>query len=391
MHKILFLQSTSEISGTDITLLRTLEHMDFKRFKVSVIVHRESPFTEDYRKLGCKVHVVPQMRQLSLRRGISYIFQCLLGYFPAVFKLAKIMKESEIDLVHTNTIHNLYGFLAAKIAGRPHVWHIREIVIQSAIIREVEVRLVEWFSDVFIVMDDAIAEAFRKGNGGFPKNMRKLYDGVDLSKFSPEKSGERIRSELGLSKGVKLVGTVCRLDPWKGLDTFVEAASQVHQKMPEVKFWICGGGIPGHDEYEKKLKQKAKEMNVFEAMLFTGWTYSGGDTPEVYAALDVSVHCPIYPEPYGLVNIEAMASGKPLVAGNQGGPPELCGREAALLVPPGDANKTASAILEILKDSEKAQRMALASRKRAEELFNHQKCVDELMTIYNKLLTEKKL
>jgi len=387
--KILYLQSTSEVGGTDVTLLRTLRALDKKHFEPHIVLSKSGPFVESYEKAGCKVHFIPEMRKLKSRKGLSYLIQFVLGYFPAVFKISKLIQREKIRLLHTNTIHNWYGFLAAKFARVPHVWHIREIVVQNRFIGSLERMLVENFSDRFIVMDNAIAQPFAGKNRGFSKNAVKLYDGIDLHKFHPDTSGERIRKELGIPLDAPLLGTVCRLDPWKGLELFIETARLVHSEIPEAYFLICGGEIEGHEGYEERLYQKAFIRGLGSRMIFTGWRYFGDAIPEIYAALTISVQCPLHPEPYGLANIEAMASSVPVVTFNEGGPAEICENEkTALLVSEHSPQALSQAILALLRNPGHAKALGEAGRKRAEQLFDDQRCTRELEKIYFGILNK---
>lgn len=385
--KILFLQSTSEISGTDITLLRTLEVLDRSRFEPHVVLFQKGPFGEEFRRAGCRVHLVPSMLQLSSHRGPGYLLRCLLGYPAAVFRIAALARREGIHLIHTNTIHNPYGFLVARLAGVPHLWHIREIIVQSPLVRFTETRLVQWFSSRFLVMDNAIAEMFLKPGGGLPANIAKLYDGVDLEAFNPRVSGSRIRRELGIEEGAPLVGMVARLDPAKGSNLFLEIAARVHAKVPSCRFFLCGGEIRGHEGMEQRLRQQAAALGIQDVVFFTGWTYRHRDIPEVYGALDVSLQCPALPEAYGLAYVEAMASGVPIVAFAQGGPAELCvNRETAWLVQPGDVAGAAGAVENLLRDPKKARAMGEAARNRAEARFDRRRCVRELEALYESIL-----
>lgn len=388
-RKVLYLQSTSEIGGADMTLLRTLEVLDRTRFEPHVLLPHDGPLVEAFRKADCRIHFLSSMRKLTSRRGIGYLVRYATGYLPTILHLAQLIRREGINLFHTNTIHNLYGFLAARFAGKPHLWHIREVVVQSHFLRLIETHLVKWFSERFIVMSNVIAEAFMGKEGGFPSNIAKLYDGVDLEEFHPNVSGKRIRSELGVAEEALLVGTVCRLDPWKGVEVFLEAAKLVHKEIPSVRFLVCGGEIAGHEGYEAVLRRKAERLDLGETVLFTGWRYRHRDIPEVYGALDISVQCPIYPEPYGLANVEAMACGVPVVAVAQGGPTELCVQgETALLVPPGDPRAIADAVLSLLRDPERCRAMGAAGRERAEKLFDRRQCVRALETLYDEVLAE---
>jgi len=386
--KILYLQSTSEIGGSDITLLRTLEVLDKKKFEPHVVLPNEGPLVEAFRKAGCRVHFLSSMRKLTSRKGIGYLFLYLIGYLPAVLRLVRLIRRERINLVHSNTIHNLYGFMAAMLSRRPHVWHVREIVVQSRLMRTLETFFVRRFSARFIVMSDAIAEAFRMKDGSFPPNLSKLYDGIDPEEYHPRVSGKRIRDELGLSDGTPLVGIVCRLDPWKGLDVFLKSAALIHQKRPDAKFLICGGEIDGHEGYEAVLRGQVEALGIAGgSVFFTGWRYRHRDIPEVYGAMDVSVQCPVYPEPYGLANIEAMSCGVPVVAVAQGGPMELCVHgETAILVPPNDPRAIADAVVSLLNDPARARAMGVAGRRRVEKLFDRRQCVKALEGLCGEVL-----
>jgi phosphatidylinositol alpha-mannosyltransferase len=386
--KILYLQSTSEIGGSDITLLRTLEVLDKKQFEPHVVLPHEGPLMEAFRKAGCRVHILPSMRKLTSRKGIGYLLLYLIGYFAAVLQLVRLIRREGINLVHSNTIHNLYGFMAALLSRRPHVWHVREIVVQSRLMRSLETYFVRRFSSRFIVMSDAIAEAFKLTDGSFPPNLSKLYDGIDLEEYHPRVSGDRIRKELGLSDDTPLVGIVCRLDPWKGLDVFLKAAALIHQKRPDARFLICGGEIDGHEGYEASLRRQVEALGLDRgAVFFTGWRYRHRDIPEVYGAMDVSVQCPVYPEPYGLANIEAMSCGIPVVAIAQGGPMELCVHgETAILVPPNAPSAVAEAVFSLLKDPARAQAMGTAGRQRVEKFFDRRQCVKALEALCGEVL-----
>ncbi len=387
LKKILYLQSTSEIGGTDITLLRTLQALDKTRFEPHVLMQKEGPLVEAYQQAGAKVHFAGGMRKVTTRKGTGYLLQLLLGYFPAVLKIRSLILEQKIDLVHTNTIHNLYGFLAARLAGKPHLWHIRELVLQSKGFARLEYFLVKHFSTRFLLMDNVIAEPFLGKNHGFPAGAVKLYDGIDLEKFRPGRPSRNLRAEIGIPDEAPLAGMVCRLDPWKGLDLFLEMAAKVHAKFPEVHFWVCGGKIEGHEDYELKLIKKTSDLGLENAVHFTGWKYKAEDIPDVYRSLDVSIQCPVLPEPYGLASLEAMASGVPSVVSGEGGPVELCSPEAVLFFKPRDAESLAGGVLKILHHKELGREMGRKGRERAEALFDFRKCTRELEKIYGEILS----
>ncbi len=388
-YKILYLQATSEIGGSDVSLLRIVEGLDKSRFHPVVALPSDGPFVEKLRQQGCDVFIVDEMIKLTTRKGYSYWLRYLANYPKAVWKICGLIKRERIDVVHTNVLHNLYGFLAAKLAGVPHVWHAREIVVEPRFMRGLETWLARRCSTRIVVMSDAIAEMFAGADGGLPPHLVKLYDGVDLDLFHPRRRpGSRIRRELGIGKGVPLIGNVNRLDPRKGIGLFLEAAASILREMTQARFLVCGGEIAGHEGYERILRQKAEALGIADAVFFTGWRYRYRDIPEVYGALDVSVQCPVHPEAYGLANIEAMAAGVPVVAAAEGGPAELCADgETAILVPPGRPDAVAEAVLSLLRDPERRAVMGAAGRRRAEKLFDRRQGVKALEMLYEEILS----
>jgi glycosyltransferase involved in cell wall biosynthesis len=236
-------------------------------------------------------------------------------------------------------------------------------------------------------MYNAMAEASRKKNGGYPSQIRKIYEGINIRFFHPSKSGSAVHIELGIPKNTPLVGMISRLDPWKGPDIFLRAAALVLKKKPAVHFLLCGGEIEGHEGYEAELKALAGSLGITKSVHFTGWRYKTTRMPEVFRALTISVQCPVNPEPYGLVNIEAMASGIPVVATAQAGPLEICvDGETALLVEPKNPQAAAEAILKLLNHPEQAKEMGLKGRKRAETHFDMAHCIKDLEQVYREIL-----
>lgn len=383
---ILYLQSNSEIGGSDICLLRMVEGLDQSRFRAVVALPSDGPLRKDLERCGARVVVLGRMLKLTTRKGRLYYLRFLANYPAAILQVVRLIRAGRVDLVHTNTLHNLYGWLAAGLAGRPHVWHVREIVAQSAAFGRLEVFLARHFADRVIAVSAAAADMFRVG-GGHPPHLRIMWDGVDLTRFHPRNSGRRVLSELGVEPGSPLVGLLGRLDRGKGVDVFLRAAAMCRAEFPRARFVVCGGEIEGHEAVARGAARLARELGLADAVRFTGWRYGPGDMPEVHAALSVLASASTLPESFGLVLIEAMATGKPVVATNHGGPREVCvAGETALLVPPEDPRLLADAILELLRDPPRAAAMGGAGRERAERNFDAHRHARDLQLLYEEVL-----
>jgi glycosyltransferase involved in cell wall biosynthesis len=387
---VAYLQATSEIGGSDVSLLRIVERLDKTRFRPLVLLPSDGQLVGALREQGCEVIIIKEMLKLTTRKGLAYLLRYCLNYPRAVRTILQQIRRRGVVLVHTNTLHNLYGCLAALLAGVPHVWHVREIVMQSRAVRRVELLLAKYAADRVIATSVAVADMFATNGQRPPGNLVKIPNGIDLNRFHPSIDGSDIRGELGIAPDAPLVGLVARLDHWKGVDVFLHAAARCHRIAPDIQFLIVGGPIDGQEPYAEKMQQLAQTLRLNGTVHFSHWRYRPEDMPRVHAALNLLVLASTWPEPFGLVILEAMATGKPVIATDHGGPREICvDGETAALVPPGDASRLADAILGMVRDPQRALQMGLAGRRRAEQLFDTNQSVQKLEQLYDELITAR--
>ncbi len=382
---VAFVQPTSEVGGSDIALYRLATQLDRARFTPLVVVPREGPLTEKLRAAGVRVAVVP-MPQLRPVRDPLYQLRYLAGFWPSVVRLAMLFRRERVALVHSNSLYGLQGAWAARLARVPHVWHIREIPDAPApvpqLLRSMAVRL----SARVVAMTDAVAGMFGEA-GRRSRRIVVIPDGIDLSAFRPGRDGARIRRQLEIPPGAPVAGFVARLDPWKGADVFVRAAAAASTRRPDAHFIVCGGELPGYEDHAAGLRQLAAELGLNGQMHFTGWTYRLDDIPDVMSALDVLVHTSVRPEPFGLVLVEAMAAGKPVIASRQGGVPEVVDDgTTGILADPGDWRSVSAAMLDLMSDGRRARALGAAGRARAEALFDVRAYARRIEALYDDVL-----
>ena len=386
MKKILYLHTTSEIGGSDISLVRLVERLDRRLFTPLVVLPSDGPLVQRLRAAGATVVIMPTLWKLTSRRGRLYLVAFALHFPIAVWSLVRFIRREHVAIVHTNTIHNFYGGAAAKWAGVPHVWHIREIVWQYAALRRLELWLVRHWSTRIVVTSDAIAAMF-DAPPGRPAQLVKVPNGIEADRFSPG-DGSRVRRDLGVLPEQPLVGTACRLDDWKGVDVFLDAAAEVARSHPAARFVVVGGPVIGQEPYAEALKQQASRLGLDGRLHFTDWRYGPEDMPDVHRALDVFVLASTQPEPFGLVVIEAMATGKPVIATRQGGPMEIVqDGVTGLLVAPRDASALAAAIRSLLDDPARAHAMGDAGRRRALAEYTTEKYIAGIERVYGDILS----
>ncbi|HEY9851131.1 MAG TPA: glycosyltransferase family 1 protein [Leptolyngbyaceae cyanobacterium] len=213
--------------------------------------------------------------------------------------------------------------------------------------------------------------------------------GTDVSRFGSI-SKEEARQKLGIDSDTKVVLYVGRFDRRKGIETLVRAVGRSQLRGKEkLKLIIGGGSRPGQsDGIERdRIEGIVEELGLKEITSFPG-RLDEVTLPIYYAAADVSV-VPSHYEPFGLVTIEAMACGTPVVGSDVGGLQfTIVPEETGLLCPPKDVAAFASAIDQILCNSEWANQLGHAARKRVETMFSWNAVAVQLSELYDNLLQQ---
>lgn len=366
LYRILYIEGSRDIAGGgQISLLKLLKNLDRDRFEPILLCPFRGDLTSQVEDIGIKIVITPMD---SPRKNP-------FGFIPSIRNLKRVLVESGVDIVHTNTSRSmLYGGLAAKPLGIPVIWHVR--VIESEGLYD---RFLARLCTKIIVVSMAVRERFNWLLKKYPEKVVLIYNGVDLKEFNPEINGDGVRKEFNLQQDIPIAGVVGNLIPWKGQEYFIRAAAEVIKIFPDSKFLVVGDG-----ECRKKLERLTEELGLREKIIFTGWR---SDIPEVIAAMDIVVHSSISPEPFARVVIEGMAMRKPVVAMNEGGVPEVIEDGASgILIPPKNSFLMAQAITSLFTDREKAIKIGLRARKTIEEKFSIEENVKKTEEVYSQIL-----
>jgi glycosyltransferase involved in cell wall biosynthesis len=330
-------QPVAERGGSDQALLRLVRSLPRGEFDFHIALPGESPLGAEFAEAGATLHVVP-MPRLSTSHGASEWGGYVATWPRAVTRLTSLARRLRVDVVHSNSLHSWYGWAAARALGRPHVVHAREIVVQSRAALRVERALCRHFATRVIAVSYAVAAQLD------PANVVVLDEYLDPEEFSPARAGA-FRARVSIPDDAPLLGAVARLDPLKGLDVLLDAYARARIHRPELQLVVVGSPVLGQDAYAAELRVRIS--GTPGARLLEG----RDDVPDVMADLDVLALPSVEPESYGLVLVEALASGTPVVTTDHGGPPEIVARATpgtGRVVAPGDADALAAALLELL-------------------------------------------
>jgi glycosyltransferase involved in cell wall biosynthesis len=336
------------LGGGEEMLRQLLVHGRGQDVEWIVVFLRDGPMVAEMRALGLDVRVVEAGR-----------FRNVPARLRAIGKIARLAQAGGADLILGWMVAGqLTAGAAALLAGVPCVWF------------QVGTPRPDWLDRAatllpargVIVLSRAAAAAQARV---WPRRRQWLvYPGASLDAFDPKRlpAPADARSKLGLPAGGPLVGMVGRLQRWKGMHVFIAAMSRAHAERPDVRAVIVGAPHETEPGYADELRAQAHALGLDGVVTFAGFQ---SNVPEWMQAMDVFVHASDR-EPFGIVVIEAMALGKPVIAGDAGGPAEVVtDGEDGLLVPYGDDRSLARAILRYLDDHALAARLGAAARVRA--------------------------
>jgi hypothetical protein len=344
--RVLLVSPTAVPGGAEHALARLAALLPANGVEPSAAVLGEGPLVDWLLERGCPTTVVPAGRTRELPATAR-----------AVAAIRRLAREQQADAVFSNQSKgHVYGGLAAAAAGLPAVWWQHGIPGTSRFDRaaaRVPAAAIACTSGAAAGAQRAVSPRRR---------IVRISPGTPVAAIAARKGcGASVRGVLG--DGGPLVGIVGRLQPWKGQDVFLRAAEEVVRAEPLARFAVVGGPILGWEgPYPDDLRRLAHRLGIADRVVFAGHQ---DDVVPWFDAMDVVVHAS-FGEPFGLVVVEAMALGKPVVASADGGPLEIVENGfSGLLVPPGRPEALAAAVVRVLRDPVLAARLSSGATARA--------------------------
>jgi glycosyltransferase involved in cell wall biosynthesis len=300
--------------------------------------------------------------------------------FAAVACIRRLLQERRVDVLHAHGYKaDIYGYIAArgtKIAtvSTCHNWVGGTLAL--SIFNNLD-RLVLQRLDAVVAVSEPIAGALRKC-GVAPQKLRHISNGIDIHRFATAQPA--LRQEFAPHSG-PLVGFVGRLSPEKGTHTLLHAAAVVLRGRPEAIFVLVGNGPE-----RESLEQKAADLGISKSIRFLG---QRNDMPDIYASLDILI-LPSLTEGLPLTILEALAAGRAVIATSVGAVPKVVAHEkTGLLVPPGDVEALAAAIMRLLDDSFLGKRLGRLGHDTVAGHYSAEVMAKEYLTTYDDAITTK--
>lgn len=371
---ILLLHPSAEGYGADRTLL-DLVAGTASSFRSVVVLPRRGSLAPELEAAGAQVEIAPLGIGGQGSLSIGGLRELLCELPRSIAAIRRIARQQQVELVHTNTMVVLGGAIAAWTLPIPHVWHVHEIPTRRWLTRGFA-KLFDWFADRVVTNSAATREHFVAERRKLEDKCEVVWNGTLAltSEGTPAQSvdGPRAatRAQLGVPPGAVLVALVGRINSWKGHSLLLEAARVRRNQEgpdPQVHYALVGDAPPGQGHFEVSLDKEIEEAGLEDVVTRCGFL---PDPRAIFEAADLVVVPSTRPEPFGLVAIEAMACGKPVIAAAHGGLSEIVlDGVTGRLFEPNNAAALADTIQQLAADPGKALRMGRAGRARQREHF----------------------
>jgi glycosyltransferase involved in cell wall biosynthesis len=374
VKRILFVDHAPIVGGAQLVLATHIEQLDRKRFTPLVACTGAVPHLVDrYRAVGAEVHIIPMDR---LRERSPRVVGRLLR---SAVELRRLVEREDVDLVVSNTSRAAYVASVALLGtGVPLVWWVRDFLFGRRVFR------------AFRPVPRAII--------GVSRAIRSHYEGDDDDRFHVVSVGsdihrrlesvtqeavDRERARWGIQPGDIVVGFMGRLVAEKGPEDVLAAVERLQPKFPNLRLLLVGTGSGQEGNVEELLRDEAARRRLG----FVSFAGHQSDEALYYRLFDIFVLSTRSAEPFATSVVQAMMAGKPVVATDTGGTPELV-RDGVtgLLVPPASPDRLADALERVVRDPALAGSVASAGHAAVMEHNREEVITEQAERIYERAI-----
>lgn len=380
---ILYVNHTGLVSGAERVLLEILRGLNRERFEPLVSCPAEGELSSEVARLGVEWQPMP-----APRARFSWRPDRALRASAALIGTARILRRqiriAAPDLIHANSVRaGIVATLAARGTGTTVLWHVHDTLPRHPLSSAVRAFAFLSRNARFIAVSQSTANSFR-GRLPFGARLFAIHNGVDLRMFPVKQSGvSEFRQSLGLLESDFLVCAIGQICARKGLLELIGALGRIRHQGPSIHLTIVGQVVFRHEEeYLKTLHAATGRLELGKRVHFTGELSNVSPVLQAADLLILNSH----DEPFGLVLIEAMASGTPVLATRVGGIPEIItDTKDGWLVKKGDTEALASKLLDLSQRRDQLADTSQRALQTARLRFSIERFGQEIERLYAKL------
>jgi glycosyltransferase involved in cell wall biosynthesis len=385
MKNILFISPyASQVEGVDKVLLQLIQGLNSKQYKSYVLLTASNPYVEKYKAIGAEVIFGP-IAVFGKPTSMGSYVRNIIVLLKSIPFLLKLVKELQIDLIHSHKMEVMGANFVGKWVGIPTVQTIHELPRKPLFVYKCIAWLNHLLNDRIIVFCERSKIMFRWFDQESNK-LTKIYNGIAIKPRERSDTASGLKELLNLDPSSKILITIARLAPMKGLEYLIEAAGLIRVSHPEIKFVIVGDVAFEYERpYKDKLLQSIEDHGLQDTVFMIGLRR---DVPELLRQSDMFVLPSVY-DIFPTVILEAMIEGLPVIATDVGGVPEMVRPHTGIMVPPQNAEALKNAIHTLFGLDYKV--MGLQAKQLFFEEFTLEQYVNQTVVVYESLFAKQKL
>ena len=370
---ILFVSHSAELYGAERMLLQILERIDKAKFNPSLILPAHGPFEGEAKRFNIPTVRIPfkwwiTEKSKAWKQPLSWVWN-----IKSVLSIVKIIRKKKISLVFSNSSVVCGGAFAARMLRVPHVWSVHEILRGSGSLvsfllgNRIFVRWMSHLSTRIIVNSLATGSGF-----GRDEKVRLIYSGLDTPSHDfPPKS--ELRQALDLDEQDVVLGMVGKVYRGKGQKEVILAFDELHRQHPHLRLLIVGE-IKDRTYYQE-IDRIVNRRNLRKYVRFLGYR---SDVFNIMRCLDMLIVASVL-DSFGLVALEAMAVGTPVLAAAKGGLPELIiPGQNGFLLESTEPERIAEGVKNILRNPSKVAEIRQHGQMTVKEKFTLERYIQEV-------------
>jgi glycosyltransferase involved in cell wall biosynthesis len=383
--RIVYVNHTGRISGAEMVLLELLRGLNRAQHEPYVICPDQGELSKMVRAQN-----IPCLPAPSLDARFTWRPGRLMSYtkslWKTIFALRRTIRNLNPDIIHANTLRaGIAATLATVGTGHTVIWHVHDTLPRHPL--STGIRLLAYLSQRtrIVSVSHSSGRAFC-GSLSFKDRIQTIHNGIDLSRFPIKRPGSsQFRREIGVPDEAFLVCTVGQICARKGLLELLTAFSTIYSQAPRMHLALIGKVVFPHEQkYRSLLSSTVAASETSDRVQFVG---ERSDVSAVLQAADLLV-LNSFEEPFGLVLIEAMASGTPVLATRVGGVPEIVrDSENGWLVESGDTAGLAAKLLQLSQNRDLLSQTALFAHDLTCPQFSVQRFQRNIDRLYSELVS----
>lgn len=379
--RIVYVNHTGNVSGAEQVLLEILRGLDRSQYEPYVLCPAEGRLAAEIKAEDVPCRWLPPVNSRFALRP-DRVLRSVWHFWKAIAATRRHVRELEPGLVHANAIRSgIAASIATVGTGIPVLWHVHDILPRHVLSTAIRCFARSSQRTQIIAVSHATAKEFC-GAMQFGGRVRTIHNGIALERFPMKSSGRPLfREKLGISDDAFLVCAVGQICARKGLRELLDAFAAIQMDAPQMHLAVVGKVVFKHEEgYRDSLLKSAAASGCASRVHFTGELR---DVSPVLQAADLLVLNSTQ-EPFGLVLVEAMSCGTPVLATRVGGVPEIVrDGENGWLVENGDTRTLASKLLELSHNPGMLRQAAKTGRETTCPQFSLQRFQSSLQRVYS--------